>query len=158
MLRVRVPQRVMDAFTDSCRRDGVTTSERLRQLVERDIAESTDARPRIFARRLRRIRRCICCGAFVRNGYTCKTCRIALVDVIDIGGNLGPIPFLPRPDLPLRPDVRDGRWPDAEAVVLDAFAPVVAIVYEAITGESSFETTDLDDIADLLAMAASLRD
>jgi hypothetical protein len=56
-----------------------------------------------------------------------------------------------------RPDKRDPRWHDAEAVVLDAYAPVVAIVYEALTGEDALEMTDLDDVADLLAMAASLR-
>jgi len=46
---------------------------------------------------------------------------------------------------------------DAEAITLEAFSPIVAIVYERLTGDPSLEMTDLDDVADLLTMAASLR-
>lgn len=157
MLRVRMPQELIDAFDARCRRLGIGRSERVRQLIERD-AQTIDG-PGIgkVARRLRRLRRCVCCGAFVRHGFTCKTCRDGLIDSVVIAGQVFPLPELPRRALASRPDTRDPRWDDAEAVVLDAYAPLVAIIYEALTGEDSLEMTDLDDIADLLAMAASLR-
>lgn len=157
MLRVRMPQQLIAAFDANCARLGVSRSERVRQLLERDVQSEPRTGLARLARRLRRLRRCVCCGAFVRQGYTCRTCRVTLTDSVVIAGQAFPLPELPRRPIASRPDVRDPRWHDAEAVVLDAYAPVVAIVYEALTGEDSLEMTDLDDVADLLAMAATLR-
>lgn len=157
MLRVRMPQQVIDALDEKCKHLKVSRSERVRQLLERDILEEVRPARHRYARRLRRLRRCISCSAFVRNGYTCRTCRVNLIDSVVIDGQVFPLPHLPRRPVAARPDMRDPRWEDAEAVVLDAYAPVVAIIYEAITGEDSLEMTDLDDIADLLTMAATLR-
>lgn len=157
VLRVRMPKELIEAFDARCRRLRVSRSERVRQLIEREALTVDGPGVGKVARRLRRLRRCVCCGAFVRRGYTCKTCREGLVDSVVIAGQVFPLPELPRRALASRPDLRDPRWDDAEAVVLDAYAPLVAIVYEALTGEDSLEMTDLDDIADLLAMAASLR-
>lgn len=156
-LRVRIPSAVLAAFDKHCGSLQLSRSERLRQLVERSIAEDVPVSSRGGARRLRRVRRCVCCSAFVRNGFTCKTCRSTITDSIVVGGMVVPIPYLHRQGMVLRPDVRDSRWSDAEAITLDAFAPVVAIVYEVLSGDPSFEMTDLDDIADLLSMAVSLR-
>jgi hypothetical protein len=150
-------QQLIDAFDANCARLGVSRSERVRQLLERDIASTRTDGGRRVGRRLRRLRRCVSCSAFVRHGYTCKTCRSTLADSVVIAGQVFPLPDLPRQRLVSRPDARDPRWHDAEAVVLDAYAPIVAIVYEALTGEDSLEMTDLDDIADLLAMATTLR-
>ncbi len=150
-----MPQQVIDLLDAKCASLKVSRSERVRQLVERDILTDAKPRPNRLSRRLRRLRRCVTCSAFVRNGYTCKTCRITLVDSVSLGGRTVALPYLPRPGLQARPDVRDPAWAHAEAIVLDAYAPVVAIVYEAVSGEDSYEMTDLDDIADLLAMAAS---
>ena len=106
---------------------------------------------------MRRLRRCVSCGAFVRHGFTCKTCRVSAADSIVVGGVAVPLPLLPRRPFSARPDLRDPRWMDAEAITLEAFSPIVAIVYERLTGDPSLEMTDLDDVADLLTMAASLR-
>lgn len=157
MLRVRMPQELIDAFDARCKRLRVSRSERVRQLIEREAMTMDGPGNGKVARRLRRLRRCVSCGAFVRLGYTCKICRETLIDSVVIAGQVFPLPELPRRALASRPDTRDPRWDDAEAVILDAYAPLVGIVYEALTGEDSLEMTDLDDIADLLAMAASLR-
>lgn len=150
-------QQLIDAFDAHCHRIGVNRSERVRQLVERDTLTGQPPGTRRVGRRLRRLRRCASCGAFVRNGFTCRTCRTTIIDSVVIAGQVFPLPTTPRRPINARPDVRDPRWDDAEAVVLDAYAPLVAIIYEALTGEDSLEMTDLDDIADLLAMAATLR-
>lgn len=157
VLRARMPQQLIDAFDANCKRLGVVRSERVRQLIERDVQTEQPIGTRRVGRRLRRLRRCASCGAFVRNGYTCRVCRTTIIDSVVIGGQVFPLPTTPRRSVQSRPDMRDPRWDDAEAVVLDAYAPLVAIIYEALTGEDSLEMTDLDDIADLLAMAASLR-
>jgi len=145
---------------DACvrRRRLSNRSELIRLLIEREVADLGRPSGKVHSRRLRRLRRCVSCTAFVRNGYTCKTCRVFPGDTLVIDGRKVPSPTLPRHPMPLRPDLRDPRWAEAEAVVLDAYAPIVGMVYERLTGADSFEMTDLDDVADLLAMAGSLPD
>lgn len=154
---MRCPQAVLDRFDAEARRRRMTRSELLRQVIEREVlnAPPRAETPRSI-RRLRRLRRCVSCSAFVRNGYTCKSCRRAGSDSVVIAGLPVPLPHLTRAPLVARPDVRDPAWLDAEAIVLDAFAPVVAIVYEFLSQSDTYEMTDLDDVADLLSMAASL--
>lgn len=155
-LRVRCPARLVAEFEASAKRQGTTRSELLRRLVEREVANTAPPGRRRTSRRRRRLRRCISCNAFVRNSYTCRYCRPVLGDSILVAGNVVPIPSLDRTPMPVRPDLRDPRWADAESAVLDAFAPVVAIVYEVLSQDSALEVTDLDEIADILAMAASI--
>lgn len=157
-LRVRCPKRLVEEFERAAKLQGVTRSELLRRLVEREVASTAKPGTRRTSRRRRRLRRCVTCSAFVRNSYTCRYCRPVLGDSILVAGNVVPIPSLDRDRLPLRPDLRDSRWADAEAAVLDAFAPVVAIVYEVLSQDDALEVTDLDEIADILAMAASFSD
>lgn len=157
-IRLRVPSKIKDEFARVAARLQTTPSELMRRLMEAEIATYRSIPLRPTARRLRRLRRCLSCGAFVRSGYTCKLCRPPLGDRILFGGAELPVPSIQLNPLPLRPDVRDPSWAEAEAVVLDAYAPIVALVYECLSGNPSFEMTDLDDIADLLTMAASICD
>lgn len=157
-IRVRVPRAYIDILDRQAKKLGLSRSERLRQVVERAVAEEVRDKVSNRVRRFRRLRRCISCGAFVRNSYTCAMCRAHGVDQLVIGGVAVPNPLLPREDIRSRPDIRDPRWHGAEALVLDAFAPVTAILYELMSGQDSYEPTDLNEIADLLRVAASLQD
>lgn len=156
-IRVRVPRAYIDLLDKQAAKVGLSRSEWLRQLVERALNEKVREQAPRRLRRFRRLRRCISCGAFVRNSYTCRMCRTTMTDRVVLGGAVVPNPLLPREGFRTRPDIRDPRWHQAEAVVLDAFAPVVAVMYEIISGVDSYEPTDLDEIADLLTVAASLQ-
>lgn len=153
-----MPRQLAEQFDEVVKTEGVTKSEFLRGVIEREVLEARQVPGRKYPRYYRRLRlrRCISCGAFVRRGYTCKTCRLAAPDRVIVSGVVVPNPLLPRPRLHARPDVRDPKWVDAEAVILEALSPLVGIVYEYISGADALEVTDLDDVADVLAMASSL--
>jgi len=154
---IKVPAKLLELVDDAARRRGTNRSELVRQAVQRLAMDEQriEVRKRAWIRRAI-VRRCMICRAFVRSGFTCQTCRTVRWDSIVVDGNVVPIPsMLPIP-VTARPDVRDSRWQTAEQVVLDAFSPLVATVYELLTTSDSYEPTNLDEVRDLLVLAASL--
>lgn len=155
---IRMPSQLVVEIEKLAVRRNMKRSELIRQLIEREIVDNQrDIWVRRAWIRQKVVRRCFVCTAFVRTGYTCATCRTSRWDQIVVDGNVVPIPsMLPMP-LSARPDLRDNAWQTAEQVVLDAFAPVVGIIYELITKNDCLEPTNLDEIADLLDLATSIK-
>lgn len=156
-LTLRVPTKLLRLIDKAADRRNVNRSEIVRQAVERLAMDeqSMNVLKRAWVRR-KIVRRCMICSAFVQAGFTCRTCRTTRWDSIVVEGNVVPIPsMLPIP-VTARPDMRDTRWQTAEQVVLDAFSPLVATVYELLTTSDSLEPTNLDEVRELLVLAASL--
>lgn len=154
---LRLPAKLLNYVDMAAKRRHMSRAELARQALEQLAMDelSMNSQRRAWIRRSI-VRRCMICRAFVRSGFTCRTCRTMRWDSIVVEGNVVPIPSLTPFPVSARPDMRDSRWQTAEQVVLDAFSPLTAVVYELLTTNNSYEPTNLDEVRDLLVLAASI--
>jgi predicted transcriptional regulator len=154
---LRISTKLMNYVDMAATRRHMSRAELARQALEQLAMDemSMNSQRRSWIRRSI-VRRCMICRAFVRSGFTCRTCRMTRWDSLVVEGNVVPIPSMTPFPVSARPDMRDSRWQIAEQVVLDAFSPLTGTIYELLTTNNSYEPTNLDEVRDLLVLAASI--